>query len=174
MLNNLKEFYPYQKKAYLCISKPQQSNIMEDIERKINDAIEDVRKNGLPHEVVLSRMKTPDGTILESRYTHDYTEYTDKNGETYILDGGRDYVRTSVNKEKAEYIPVYADDDFSVVRTVEKRGTMRDGKMVYVPVCELSDEHLYGILRYNAKQFGKLDDLHSRIICREIVYRNKL
>ena len=39
--------------------------------------------------VILSnRLKTPDGTILESLHRHDYVTHTDANGKEYMLDGG--------------------------------------------------------------------------------------
>lgn len=38
--------------------------------------------------IVYSAIKTPDGTILESKHVHDYQSYLDANGETYLLDGG--------------------------------------------------------------------------------------
>ena len=52
--------------------------------------------------LIANRIQTPDGTILWSRYTHDYLEYQDDNGETYVLDGGTDYQRGSVNKVPAK------------------------------------------------------------------------
>ena len=41
-------------------------------------------------EIILNRIQTPDGTVLTSYYRHDYKSYQDKNGETYIVDGGND------------------------------------------------------------------------------------
>ena len=42
-------------------------------------------------KLILSRIRTPDGTILTSYHQHDYVTHTDKNGETYMLDGGSEY-----------------------------------------------------------------------------------
>ena len=63
------------------------------------------------HEIILNRIKTPDGTILTSYFTHDYQSYIDKNGETYIVDGGNEYLRRSVNIEPYEELSVYFSDD---------------------------------------------------------------
>ena len=56
--------------------------------------------------ILNSRMRTPDGTILESKHRHDYVTHTDANGKEYMLDGGLDYVRCSANgdEELANYL----------------------------------------------------------------------
>jgi hypothetical protein len=38
--------------------------------------------------IVANRIRTPDGTILESKHRHDYVTYTDANGKQYMVDGG--------------------------------------------------------------------------------------
>jgi hypothetical protein len=59
-------------------------------------------------KVIASRIQTPDGTILWSRHTHDYVAYEDKKtGEVYMLDGGTDYMKTSVNQVPAKNVSIY-------------------------------------------------------------------
>ena len=100
--------------------------------------------------LVCSRIKTPDGTILESMFTHDFVSHTDKNGEDYFLDGGTDYQRMSVNKVPAENCSIYSNSPFEVIRQHLKRGTFdENGERIWKPLCELSDAHLENILIYN-------------------------
>ena len=66
--------------------------------------------------IVLNRIKTPDETILISRHRHDYVTYTDANGETYMIDGGTDYLRRSVNSEPFEEQSLYADAPHNEIR----------------------------------------------------------
>lgn len=67
-------------------------------------------------DIIYSAVVTPDGTLLESRHRHDYKEYVDANGETYMIDGGCDYVRSSVNKEPAKFIQLTEEDPIEVIR----------------------------------------------------------
>ena len=50
--------------------------------------------------ILSNRMRTPDGTILESKHRHDYVTHLDANGREYMLDGGLDYVRGSANGDE--------------------------------------------------------------------------
>jgi hypothetical protein len=123
-------------------------------------------------ELVVSRMKTPDGTILTSKHRHDYQTHTDKNGEVYFLDGGRDYQRTSVNKENMEDVSLYTDSPFEEIRKALEWGTFdKDGYRVFKPICELSDEHLRNIIIYNSGR-GMEDTMINSMIKKELMYRD--
>ena len=50
--------------------------------------------------IILNRIKTPDGTILTSYSVHDYKTYIDKNGLEYMVDGGNEYLRRNVYRDK--------------------------------------------------------------------------
>lgn len=43
--------------------------------------------------ITLNRIRTPDGTIITSRYRHDFVAHRDANGHEYFVDGGLDYLR---------------------------------------------------------------------------------
>lgn len=104
------------------------------------------------NEVYASRIKTPDGTIIQSFHRHDYKEYTDANGETYMLDGGTDYMRSNINKVPFENISVYTYDPHEVKRLVPVWGTYgKDGKQPfkYISVSEMEDAHIMALLEPN-------------------------
>ena len=79
--------------------------------------------------LLVSRIKTPDGTILISKHRHDYVCHTDKNGEYYFLDGGTDYIRTSVNEVEAEPLHLLSDSPFEEIRKNLYWGTNYDKDM---------------------------------------------
>jgi hypothetical protein len=101
--------------------------------------------------IVSNRIRTPDGTILESMHRHDYVSYTDANGLEYMVDGGLDYLRRNVH-ENAPYeeLSVYSIDSHMLIREVFKWGTRGiDGKqpLTYVPLKYLTTDHIEAILK---------------------------
>lgn len=102
-------------------------------------------------QLIYSAIRTPDGTILESRHRHDYVSYLDTNGETYILDGGTDYIRRSVNKVEAEDLSLYDDAPHEQIREVVSRGGRgKDGdeELKYVLLKDIDDNWLQAIIDY--------------------------
>ena len=100
--------------------------------------------------IVSNRIRTPDGTILESMHRHDYRTYVDANGKEYMVDGGLDYLRRNVHDDAPyEELSVYDDAPYALVREVFKWGTRgKDGKqpLTYVPLKDLTTEHIEAIL----------------------------
>ncbi len=110
----------------------------------------------MERSLILNRWKTPDGTVLISRHTHDFVSHKDANGEDYFIDGGNEYVRMSVNKEEMENMCVYSDDQFSVIRKVLCRGTFDENdKRIWIPLCNMSNPHLENCVTYYARSFNE-------------------
>lgn len=100
------------------------------------------------HKVVASRVITPDGTLLWSRFTHDFVVYHDTvTDEDYMLDGGQSYKRMFTNKVPATDVSVYDNAPWELQRTVELRGTFdKVGNRVWVPICKLSNLHIKNLI----------------------------
>lgn len=103
-------------------------------------------------DIICNRIRTPDGTIIESRHRHDYVSHVDANGYTYAVDGGKNYLRRSYSPDapRAEELSVYSDDEHSVIREVMSWGTFgKDGKSPfhYVVLKEMTSEHILGCLK---------------------------
>lgn len=98
--------------------------------------------------MVANIIETPDGTILWSRFTHDYVQYHDSvSDEDYMLDGGREYRRTFVNTVPAKDLSVYSDDPWDLQRQYRLRGTFdKAGKRVWVPIAKLSNLHIKNLV----------------------------
>ena len=101
-------------------------------------------------QLIYSAWKTPDGTILHSRHRHDYCEHFDAvSKEWYILDGGTDYIRCSVNTVPPEDLTLYADDPHEKIREVfiwksyGKNFSQPEG--VYTLLKDLTDDHIIAI-----------------------------
>lgn len=96
------------------------------------------------NNVVYSALRTPDGTVLESRHRHDFKTYTDANGKEYMIDGGLEYVRSSAWGDE-EYITVTLDDPHERVREFVIWGTRgKNGDEPYreVKLSEMSNAHI--------------------------------
>ena len=63
--------------------------------------------------LIRNAIQTPDGTVLVSKYRHDYQSYQDANGKTYVIDGGLDYVRSSIHHDQVS-LALYDDEPHEV------------------------------------------------------------
>ncbi len=102
------------------------------------------------NHIVYNALQTPDGTILESLHRHDYKQYIDANGESYMIDGGLDYLRYNlIPKAPPILLTVYNDDPHTLVRTVIRWGsygvTGKDALKVQV-LADMSNLHIKNII----------------------------
>lgn len=123
--------------------------------------------------IIASRWRTPDGTLLESKHTHDYVGHTDTvSGEYYFVDGGTSYVRMSQNKVPMSNCCVYSTDPIEAVRKYFRRGTFdKDGNRLWVLLKNLSDGHVQNIIKDIVNSGGKLTDPIAVQYVRELAYR---
>jgi len=127
-------------------------------------------------KVLRNSIRTPDGTVLHSRYRHDFQIHTDKNGEVYMTDGGNDmYFRRSVNTIPYEDLTVYDDGKHETRRAVMEWGKNYDKEgnrlpeTQYVLIKDLDIDHIYAILQ---TQIG-ISPLYRSVLEDEIISREK-
>ena len=126
--------------------------------------------------LILSRIQTPDGTLLTSHHRHDYVTYTDANGEEYMLDGGNDYQRTSVNKEPFKDLSIWSDAPYKIIRENFHRGGRGkngDEPLKWVPLSEMSDEWVKNCITYNDER-GMSKSYANYLYCKELRYRQRM
>ena len=121
-----------------------------------------------------NRIRTPDGTILESMHRHDYVTYTDANGLEYMVDGGSEYLRRTVH-ESAPYeeLSVYEDAPFEEIREAFHRGGRgKDGTepLTWVPMSKMSDEWLLACITYNEDR-GLGESFANEMYKKELMHR---
>lgn len=104
-------------------------------------------------QIVYNAIQTPDGTILESTHHHDYKEYIDKNGNTYIIDGGLYYMRHSNNGDEI-ILTKYSDQPHDQIREYAfrlgygKPGTSDYGTFRITRIADMDDEYLDNAIEY--------------------------
>lgn len=127
----------------------------------------------MERKIVQNAVQTPDGTILVSTHRHDYKEHVDaKNGKTYIVDGGLDYIRRT-SHEPLDDLAIYDDERFEDIRLKLLRGGRGiDGTepLKYVRLCNMSDEWILAAIDYNVQR-GSGDSFHNRMYASELEYR---
>jgi hypothetical protein len=103
--------------------------------------------------MIYNALRTPDGTIIQSRHRHDYKEYVDINGKTYMIDGGIDYIHCSDNGDE-ELLTVYTTDPIEKIRQYLRWGKNYDAdgnllpKTQWVKLCDITDDHLDALCVY--------------------------
>jgi hypothetical protein len=101
-------------------------------------------------KMIRQAIQTPDGTILESRHRHDYVTHVDKvTGEQYMIDGGTEYRRGSINQVPAKDMSVYLEDGIEAVReavTWGTRGINGDEPLRWIKLRDMTTDHIQACL----------------------------
>lgn len=100
-------------------------------------------------ELLLSRIQTPDGTIICSRNMNDLGEHTDKNGRYYGLEGGLAYQKVRYDKKDYSDVSIYSTDDFNIIReniVWDTYGVDGNDELKQVKIKDLELEHIQNIL----------------------------
>jgi hypothetical protein len=118
--------------------------------------------------ILLNRIRTPDGTVLTSRSRHDYKTYMDANGEVYMVDGGLQYLRRSVNNVSATELSLDSGDNIEDIREGFEWGTYgKDGKqpLKRVLLKNLTNEHIHAIIQTQTHLPDDMIDVFRRELC---------
>ena len=122
-------------------------------------------------KLLCNRIRTPDGTILESMHRHDYVTYTDANGKEYMVDGGLDYLRRNVHDDAPyEELSLYSGDYHQLIRQAFKWGTRGiDGKqpLTWLVLQDMATDHIEAILETQTQ----LRDHIRQVFINELNYR---
>ena len=99
--------------------------------------------------LILNKIRTPDGTELTSYHVHDYKTHKDKNGETYMVDGGQDYLRRNINKIPYEEMSLTVNAEFTKIRENVfwgSRGVNGDQALIWNKISEMETSHIEAVL----------------------------
>lgn len=109
-------------------------------------------------KIIQNAIKTHDGVILCSTYTHDFVTHGD-----YSLDGGKEYIKISYpvdHKDDFEGLFIYEEDSIEVIKSKLVWGTVdKNNKIKYVKLYDCTIEHLQNILKH-----GILNKLYKETI----------
>lgn len=133
--------------------------------------------------LILNSIRTPDGTVLTSYYTHDFKMHTDKNGQQYGVDGGNSYQRRIGNTNECEDLSIWVDDENMLIHGKDKeqsydvirntihwgsRGKEGDQPLRHIKLKEMTDEHLNNLINVYK---GPVDSFYMKCFKLEVEYR---
>ena len=130
------------------------------------------------NRILYNAIQTPDGTIIQSKHTHDYVTYIDKNGLEYMVDGGTSYLRRTVHEEAPHKELSIEDDGTHELR----RSTLRWGRNYdkdmnrlpeteWVTIQDMNSEHIQAIIDGNYAAGNKyMEDIFKE----ELKYRENV
>jgi hypothetical protein len=113
------------------------------------DASQQILDKLASRNLIYNAIQTPDGTILESKHRHDYRSHLDANGKDYVIDGGLEYVRSSIHADQTS-LALYDDETHAVQAHYLTWGTFGirgDQPRRDVPIAEMETAHLEAVLR---------------------------
>jgi len=126
--------------------------------------------------IICNAILTPDGTYLRSYHRHDYKEHLDRvSGETYVVDGGNEYLRRSLNTTPATDCTVYLSDSFEIIRQAFVwKSYGKNGEHIphgiYIFLYAMDTDHIHAILETQTQIKGTyVEDL----IKQELAYRKE-
>lgn len=105
-------------------------------------------KNKTEALLICNKMKTPDGTILESHFVHEAVYHTDKNGKKYMTDGGLDYIHRIANGDEVD-LSVYSTDSHDKIRenlTWGTYGKSGRAKFKWILLKNMETSHIEAVL----------------------------
>ena len=126
--------------------------------------------------ILLNSIKTPDGTIITSRYRHDFVGHKDKNGLTYYIYGGNDYLRKQCPGEY-EDLSVYDNGTHELRRKNTHWGVNYDKDMTrypetsWKPIMDLSTDHIKAILDGG---YANNNEFYLHLFKKELEYREEV
>lgn len=130
-------------------------------------------------KILYNAIRTPDGTVIESRYRHDFVMHVDDNGKSYGVDGGNDYLRRIGDTSDCEELSInfesWTFEFHEKVRLVLKRGGRGKSGLEpikWVPFSEMSDEWVSNTIKYNKDLGFEVDNNYfTFLLDKEMYYR---
>ncbi len=111
----------------------------------------EIKESNPNRKIVHNSIRTPDGTVICSRNRHDYVTHKDKNGKTYMVDGGFSYLRRNLHQDAPyEELSLYNDEPHEELRSKvvwgALLGIMGGESHLYIPIKQMSKAHINNII----------------------------
>jgi hypothetical protein len=106
--------------------------------------------------ILYNAIKTPDGTVIESKHRHDFVCHIDANGRRYCVDGGLNYLRRTADIFDYEDLSVMDDENHETRRkclfwgiNYTKEGKWIEEGTIWKHIKDLDTDHIENIIQGN-------------------------
>ena len=121
--------------------------------------------------ILRNAMVTPDGTLLESHYRHDYKDHTDANGHLYMVNGGLAYIwKSEPHEAPAKSLCLTTDNTHEEIRegfSWGSYGVNGDEPLHYIFLKDMNTKHINAIIMTQSHISAEL----RKVFREELIYR---
>ena len=123
------------------------------------DWIDQLEENTKEPELLHNSIKCPDGTVLVSRFHHNFVSHVQEDGREYAVDGGLSYSRILHSDNEYENLCVYDTDPHDLIRNKFEWTRNYDADMNLLPKPErlalkdITDDHLKALVDYTVTDY---------------------
>lgn len=110
-------------------------------------------------QLLVNKIKCPDGTVLVSRTRHDFQGHVQEDGREYFVDGGLSYQRIGFSDHQFEDLTCYVGDShekirehFEWTRSLDERGDPLEKPEVVI-LKDITDSHLGALVHWTAEDY---------------------
>lgn len=110
-------------------------------------------------QLLVNKIKCPDGTVLTSRHRHDFQMHVQDDGREYFIDGGLAYQRIGFSDQEFEDLSCYVGDPHEKIREHFEWTRVFDANSERLPEPEvillkdITDDHLEALVHWTAEDY---------------------
>lgn len=119
-------------------------------------------------QILVNKIKCPDGTVLVSKHRHDFKGHIQDDGREYFVDGGLAYQRVGFSDQDFEDLTCYTDDPHEKIREhfewtrCMDAGGNRLPEPVVVLLKDITDGHLNALVEWTSEDYP--DYIHQLFV----------
>lgn len=125
-------------------------------------------------KILYNAIQCPDGTILHSKYRHDFVAHVQADGREYFVDGGNDYQRIGGTDDMFVNLSVTTEDNHDKIREVFTWTSCFDAygnrleAYVIRKLKDLDDSHVKSLVKWTEHGYPSWV---NKVMVDELAYR---
>lgn len=126
-------------------------------------------------QLIYNAIQCPDGTVLHSKYRHDFVSHVQEDGREYMVDGGNDYQRIGGTDKEFVNLSVTTEDSHEKIREVFTWTSSFDAygnrlkAYVVRKLKDLDDSHVKALVKWTKNGYP---DWVNKVMVDEVKWRS--